>query len=204
MSDTPYKDISDAWAAETENEELQNLEDLRFSKMREYLSRIRYALTETPAENQLQADMYTQEALNLEFMLKDLLMLRREKIIRAAMEQRRPLGTMVLSEEELYNRLLRGFEGHSDFIREALTGMPSSTLKKPTEDTEDATPQEDVVDYVIVRFLRSIDDAIIGIDERTYGPFKKEDLLTIPLPNADAWAEDGTVVRVSIQGGGTD
>ena len=205
MSDTPYKDISNAWAAETENEELQNLEDLRFSKMREYLSKIRYALTETPAEKQLQADMYTQEALNLEFMLKDLLMLRREKIIRAAMEQRRPLGTMVLSEEELYNRLLRGFEGHSDFIRETLKGMPSSTLKKPTEDTEDATPQEDVVDYVIVRFLRSIDDAIIGIDERTYGPFKKEDLLTIPLVNIpDGWTEDGTVVRVSIQGGGTD
>ncbi|MFX1261051.1 MAG: hypothetical protein ACFFAZ_03100 [Promethearchaeota archaeon] len=204
MSDTPYKDISNAWAAETENEELQNLEDLRFSKMREYLSKIRYALTETPAENQLQADMYAQEALNLEFMLKDLLMLRREKIIRAAMEQRRPLGTMVLSEEELYSRLLRGFEGHSDFIREALTGTPSLTLKKPTEDTGNATPQEDVVDYVIVRFLRSIDEAIIGIDERTYGPFKKEDLLTIPLSNADPWTEDGIVVRVSIQGGGTD
>ena len=78
-------------------------------------------------------------------------------------------------------------------------------MKKPTEDTEDATPQEDVVDYVIVRFLRSIDDAIIGIDERTYGPFKKEDLLTIPLVNIpDGWTEDGTVVRVSIQGGGTD
>jgi DNA replication initiation complex subunit (GINS family) len=203
LSDTPYKDISDAWSAEKENQELQNLEDLRFSKMREYLSKVRYALTETPAENQLQADMYTQEALNLEFMLKDLLNLRREKIIRAAMDQRRPLGTMVLSEEELYNRLLRGFEGHSDFVKETLTGMPSSTLKQPTDDAGEAIPQEDVVDYVIVRFLRSIDDAIIGIDERTYGPFKKEDLTTIPLLNAEAWSEDGTVMRVSLHGGGT-
>ena len=201
MSDTMYKDISDAWAAETENEELQNLEDLRFSKMADYLSKIRYALTETLAENQLQADMYTQEALNLEFMLKDLLLMRRDKIIRAALAQRRPLGAMVLSEEELYNRLLRGFEGHSDFVGEALAGMPSSTLKQPTEAT---TSQEDVMDYVIVRFLRAIDNPIIGIDERTYGPFKKEDLITIPAANASVWLKDGTVVRVTTDGGGSD
>jgi DNA replication initiation complex subunit (GINS family) len=198
-----YKDINAAWAAETANDELQNLEDLRLSKMTEYLSKVRFALTETPAEKQLQADMYTQEALNLEFMLKDLLMLRRNKIIRAAMAQRKPLGAMVLSEEELYNRLLRGFEGHSNFVREALTGMPSSTMTRPTDGGE-VSPQEDVVDYVIVRFLRSIDDSIIGIDERTYGPFKKEDLITIPADNARVWLRDGTVVRVATDGGGSD
>ncbi|MHA2070368.1 MAG: DNA replication complex subunit Gins51 [Candidatus Thorarchaeota archaeon] len=203
MSNTLYKDINAAWAAETANDELQNLEDLRLSKMTEYLSKVRFALTETPAEKQLQADMYTQEALNLEFMLKDLLMLRRNKIIRAAMAQRKPLGAMVLSEEELYNRLLRGFEGHSNFVREALTGMPSSTLTRPTDGGE-VSPQEDVVDYVIVRFLRSIDDSIIGIDERTYGPFKKEDLITIPADNARVWLRDGTVVRVATDGGGSD
>ncbi len=196
-----YKDISDAWAAEIENKELQNLEDLRFSKMADYLSKIRYALTETLAENQLQADMYTQEALNLEFMLKDLLMMRRDKIIRAALAQRRPLGSMILSEEELYNRLLRGFEGHSDFVREALAGLSSSTLKHPTEAT---ASQEDVMDYVIVRFLRAIDNPIIGIDEVTYGPFKKEDLITIPAANARVWLKDGTVVRVTTNGGGRD
>lgn len=203
MSNTLYKDINAAWAAETANDELQNLEDLRLSKMTEYLSKVRFALTETPAEKQLQADMYTQEALNLEFMLKDLLMLRRNKIIRAAMAQRKPLGAMVLSEEELYNRLLRGFEGHSNFVREALTGMPSSTMTRPTDGGE-VSPQEDVVDYVIVRFLRSIDDSIIGIDERTYGPFKKEDLTTIPADNARVWLRDGTVVRVATDGGGSD
>ncbi|MFW9910847.1 MAG: hypothetical protein ACFFEU_00100 [Candidatus Thorarchaeota archaeon] len=203
MSDTPYKDINDAWAAEMENEELQNLEDRRLSKMAEYLSNIRYALTETPAEDQLQAEMYTQEALNLEYMLNDFLMMRREKIIRAAIAQRPPQGKMVLSEEELYNRLRRGFEGHSNFVREALTGIPSPPSKE-LPDGKEATPPKEVVDYVVVRFLRSIDDAIIGIDERTYGPFKKEDLLAIPFANAKVWLDDGTVVRVATDMGGTN
>ena len=203
MSEMPYKEISAAWTAEMENEELQDLEDLGLGKMTEYLSKIRYALTETPAENQLQADMYTQEALNLEFMLKDLLMMRREKIIRAALAQRKPLGRMSVSEEALYRELARGFEKHTDFVKEILTGMVTPTLKHPTDD-EEATSQEDVVDYFIVRFLRSIDDSIIGIDERTYGPFKKEDLLSIPAANAGVWLKDGTVVRVATDGGGTD
>jgi len=202
LSDTPYKDISAAWTAEVESEELQDLEDLRFGKMKEYLSKIRYNLTETPAENQLQADMYTQEALNLEFMLKDLLMMRREKIVRAALGQKSLFGKMMVSEELLYRSLQREFQGHSDFVKEALTGLSSPTSRK-LSDGKETIPQEDVVDYVIVRFLRSIDEAIIGIDEQTYGPFKKEDLAAIPLLNANAWSEDGTVVRVSIHGGGT-
>jgi DNA replication initiation complex subunit (GINS family) len=74
-------------------------------------------------------------------------------------------------------------------------------LKHPTEAT---TPQEDVMDYVIVRFLRAIDNPIIGIDEITYGPFKKEDLITIPTANARVWLKDGTVVRVTTTGGGSD
>lgn len=198
-----YNEISEAWQNEVETEELQDLEDLRLNKMVEYLSKVRYDLTETPAENHLQANLYTQEALNLEFMLKDLLMTRRTKILRAALTQRRPLGNMVLSEEELYNRLLRGFEGHEDFVRESLAGMPSSPLKRPADD-DIANVEEDGVEYVLVRFMRSIDEAFLGLDESTYGPFKKEDLATIPAANARVWLRDGTVVRVMSDGGGQE
>lgn len=203
MSDSMYDEISEAWLNEVETEDLQNLEDLRLNKMVEYLSKVRYELTETPAENQLQANLFSREALNLEFMLKDLLVTRRTKILKAALTQRRPLGSMVLSEEELYNRLLRGFEGHEDFVRESVAGMPSSPLKRP-KDEEEIMGEDDGVEYVLVRFTRSIDEAFLGLDESTYGPFKKEDLATIPAANARIWLRDGTVVRVTSDGGGQD
>ena len=197
-----YNDIESAWEQETVNESLQNLEDLKLSRMVSYLSEVRVSLAKTKAEDQLQADLLAQEALNIEFMLNDLLLLRQDKILKAALAQRRPIGTMTLAEEEFYNRLLRGVEGHQEFVKGALTGTPPSTTKRSTrkkrkkgEDKSDV-PAEEATEYVLVRFLRPIKDAFMGLDEATYGPFKKEDIATIPTENARALLRDGTATRV--------
>lgn len=197
-----YSDIESAWEQETANENLQDLEDLKLSRMVSYLSEVRASLAKTKAEDQLQADLFAQEALNVEFMLNDLLLLRQNKILKAALAQRRPIGSMTLAEEEFYNRLQRGVEGHQEFIKGALTGTPPSTIKQSTRkkrkksDDKSDEPPEEAADYILVRFLRPIKDAFMGLDEATYGPFKKEDIATIPTENARAWLLDGTIIRV--------
>ena len=190
-----YDMISAAWEAETGNEELQSLNDLQLTKMTEYLSKVRFELTETAAGNQLQADLLSQEALNLEFMIKDLLMVRRSKIVKAALEQTKPSGELTLSEEEFYNRLVRGIDGHLESVNESLTGLPSPTPKQSGAEIG-ASEVYDEVEYVVVKFVNPIEDAFLGMDEATYGPFKKQDLARIPFANAKQWLQDGTVVRV--------
>ncbi|MHA2360326.1 MAG: hypothetical protein ACXAB6_00140 [Candidatus Thorarchaeota archaeon] len=130
MSNQDINSIQKAWEEENESEELRNLEDLRLSEMISYLSKLRLSLAETPAENQLQAELFTQEALNLEYMLKDLLILRREKILTSVLVRKKPLGIMVLAEEEFYNRILRGIDGHLEFIENSVVGTPISTTKR--------------------------------------------------------------------------
>ena len=100
-----YDDIRKTWEDEKNNDALQNLEDLRLSKMVAYLSSVRHLLAETPSENSIQVDLLTQEGLNIEFMLRDFLMLRRTKIMNAVLGQEKPAGSMTLAEEEFYNRL---------------------------------------------------------------------------------------------------
>ncbi|MFW9943389.1 MAG: hypothetical protein ACFFB7_00160 [Candidatus Sifarchaeia archaeon] len=195
MSKSMYNLISAAWEAETGSEELQSLNDLQLTKMTEFLSKVRFELTETAAGNQLQADLLSQEALNLEFMLRDLLMLRRNKIVKAALAQTKPPGELTLSEEEFYNRLVRGIDGHLESVNESLTGMPSHAPKY-SEGEFGASEAYDEVEYVVVKFVNPIEDAFLGMDEATYGPFKKQDLARIPFANAKQWLQDGTVVRV--------
>lgn len=190
-----YNLISAAWEAETGSEELQSLNDLQLTKMTEFLSKVRFELTETAAGNQLQADLLSQEALNLEFMLRDLLMLRRNKIVKAALAHTKPPGELTLSEEELYNRLVRGIDGHLESVNESLTGMPSPAPKH-SEGEFGESEAYDEVEYVVVKFVNPIEDAFLGMDEATYGPFKKQDLARIPFANAKQWLQDGTVVRV--------
>ncbi len=209
MSDMNYNGIKSAWEDETEKEALQDLADLRLSKMIQYLSSVRLSLAATSADEPLQADILTQEALNLEFMLEDLLALRRDKIVKSALAGRRPTGDMTLTEEELYNRAQRAFDGHSEFMKESLTGLvssqPKARSKKDKEDREGteavSVKAPDEMDYVVVRFLRPIDDAFMGLDELTYGPFKKEDVATIPTANARIWLRDGTAARVVLEDG---
>ncbi len=201
MSDFDYTDIETTWKKEIENEGLQDLGDLRLSKMVSYLSNVRLALASIDAEERTQADILTQEALNIEFMLEDLLKLRKQKILKSAMAGHRPRGDMTLSEEEFYNRFQRALDGHTEFIKESLAGSPSPTKKKKKKkkDTKKEEPERlsdsDVIDYITVRFARAIEEPFMGLDEKTYGPFKKEDIVMIPAANASLWLRDGTVIR---------
>ena len=198
MSDLGYDDIKSAWEKEIENEGLQDLGDLRLSKMVSYLSSVRLSLASTDAEKRIQADMLTQEALNLEFMIEDLLNLRRQKILKAVISGHRPRGDMTLSEEELYNRSQRALDGHSEFVKDSLSGSKPKRKKKSSEKLKKSKtpPESETVEFVTVRFLRTISDAFLGLDEKTYGPFKKEDVAMIPAANARTWLRDGTIVRI--------
>ena len=198
MSDLGYDDIKSAWENEIDNEGLQDLGDLRLSKMIDYLSSVRLSLTSTDAEKRIQADMLTQEALNLEFMIGDLLNLRRQKILKAVISGHRPRGDMTLAEEELYNRAQRALDGHSEFVKDSLAGSKPKKKKKSSDEGKKSKtpPESETVEFVTVRFLRPISDAFIGLDEKTYGPFKKEDVAMIPAANARAWLRDGTIIRI--------
>ncbi|MGY5871994.1 MAG: hypothetical protein RTV72_07125 [Candidatus Thorarchaeota archaeon] len=203
MSEITYDDIRSAWEDETSNEALQNLADLRLSKMVSYLSKIRLELASTNADDVLQADLLTQEALNIEFMLKDLLDHRRNKILQAALSNRKPTGDMTLSEEGFYKDVQRALDNHTEFVKESLLGStPRSrpkdkkgkATKKKHEDTTDEDNEE--IDYIVVRFLRPIKEPFMGLDEKTHGPFEKEDVAKIPAANVRIWLRDGTATRI--------
>ena len=197
MSDLGYDDVKSAWENELENEGLQDLGDLRLSKMIAYLSSVRLSLATTDAEKRIQADMLTQEALNLEFMIEDLLNLRRQKILKSVISGHRPRGDMTLAEEELYNRAQRAFDGHSEFVKDSLAGSKPKKKKTSEDVKKSETPSDsETIEYVTVRFLRQISDAFLGLDEKTYGPFKKEDVAMIPAANARTWLRDGTIIRI--------
>jgi DNA replication initiation complex subunit (GINS family) len=198
-----YDAIRTAWEDETSSEALRNLADLRLSKMVAYLSKIRLELASTNADDILQSDLLTQEALNIEFMLKDLLDYRRSKILKAALSNRRPTGDMTLAEEEFYKDTQRALDSHAEFVKESLSGFnlqskPRDKKRDPTKKkSTDSLDEDDAdIDYIMVRFLRPIKEPFMGLDERTHGPFEKEDVAKIPAANVRIWLRDGTATRI--------
>ncbi len=196
MSNIGYNQIQQAWEEEKDSEKLQNLEDLKLSKMTGYLSSIREQLAKTPSDNKLQVDLFQEEGISIEFMLKDLLMLRRQKILNTILNSEQQKGNMTLAEEDFYNRIKKAVEEHFRFIDEAIIGKPTATITR-SQDSETVRPKdESTTEYVMVRFLKPVEEAFVGLDEVVYGPFQKEDIATIPTANARKWLTDGIVVRV--------
>ena len=105
---------------------------------------------------------------------------------------------MTLAEEELYNRAQRALDGHTEFVKDSLAGSKPKKKKKTSDDVKKSKTSSTIetVEYVTVRFLRPINDAFLGLDEKTYGPFKKEDVAMIPAANTRTWLRDGTVIRI--------
>lgn len=204
MSEINYNDIRTAWEDEISNEGLQDLADLRLSKMISYLSKVRLELASTNADNVLQADLLTQEALNVEFMLKDLLDYRRNKILKAALSDRKPTGDMTLTEEGFYKTIQRAFDSHTEFVKDSLSGAsPKQKSKekkgktaKKKQDDHILEEETDDIDYVVVRFLRPIEEQFMGLDEKTHGPFEKESVAKLPAANVRIWLRDGTASRI--------
>ena len=51
---------------------------------------------------------------------------------------------------------------------------------------------------VVIRILQDIEEEIVGIDLKNYGPFKKEDIATIPEKNAMLLIEKNVAMPVKL------
>jgi len=192
LSEIGYNEISKSWQEEMSTDSLLDLADLRLSKMVSYLSKVRLQLASVGPDNKLQATLLTQEALNLEFMLEDLLLIRRRKILDLVIKGRRPAADMTLDEEDFFKLILTAFTNHKEFVRTSLAGTKKMAKADPAVDEE--SPLE--IEYVTVRFLKDVETAFMGLDGQEHGPFKKEDIAMIPTDNALNWLRNGTVARV--------
>jgi hypothetical protein len=202
LPESNYEKIRNIWTVELDNDHLQDLDDLQLSEMIDYLSSVRLKLAETSAEEQIHFNLLTQEALNLEFMIQDLLVLRRDKITKAVFRQRHPMGRMTSAEKEFYNCYLNGFDSHKGYVDELLAGNPLPTISiepqklKMSIGKENSDTASTKLEYILVQFLKPVDIPFLGLDEVTYGPYEVGQIATIPYANARTWLRDGTVTRI--------
>ena len=140
----------------------------------------------------------------------------------AALEPHTIQGRLALKEREIVTRLLRELKEarlqklvsvakrHGDMDTTGLTDE-EKTLVKGIEDsmkafgqekqepvrTEDATSEE-TTELSVVRFLQDIPE-IVGTDLKIYGPYKKEDVGSLPDQNARALVKQGAAKEIEVR-----
>lgn len=172
-----YSDLYKAWKSEKSTTVPQPLPHDFYQRTAMYLKGITDEMSSTDAHT-IQGRLLVREKEMTERLLDELKKARLQKILLAA-QNRIPLQSADLTEEEII--VING-------IRQSLSSLGQ------------LQPQENLSDeLIVVRFLQDIPE-IVGVDLRIYGPFKKEDVASLPTSNAHALERQGAVREIQVRG----
>jgi len=180
-----YDELFEAWKKEKMNEEIQPLPKDFYKRLTEYIRKIREEQRMLD-EKTVKGNLMKKEEENVRKMVEELIQTRHDKIIQIAREGRIPPTTNLTEEEENWFRdsSLR-FESFKKFIEKILQGR----LEKVENDLKG--------EFLVVRILREIPE-IIGADMKTYGPFKPEDIASLPAENARILIKQGAAMEIEV------
>jgi len=178
-----YDELYVAWRKEKENVELQPLPKDFFGRLAQYVKKLKEE-GRMLDERTVRARLLQRESKNVRKLCEELIRLRREKVLNSVMAG----GTLAKDsltddEEKLWRDMAALGESYLNFLKGVLSGRLSSVMV------------EERAKKRVLRFLQEV-PAIIGVDMKPYGPFKPEDVATVPIENAKVLVKQGLAVEV--------
>jgi DNA replication factor GINS len=153
-----YDELCHAWKSEIEKTELEKLPPDFYSKIADYMKRLREE-GRMLDKRTLKTSLLKKEMQNARVMIQRLIQTRYRKIVgKMAKGEDIVQDAMTPEEKTIYSKVLASSEGVHLLIE--------------TEHKRAA-----------LRLLKEV-PAVIGSDMKTYGPFKIEDVATVPTENA--------------------
>ncbi|MEM2910918.1 MAG: hypothetical protein QW146_00245 [Candidatus Bathyarchaeia archaeon] len=178
-----YNQLYAIWKKELETPELQKLPKDFYSEISSYLKKLREEgrmLDKKTAK----AKLLETEMKNVKLMVHGLMWLRYKKLVKKTSEgQKLPLESLTTQEEKTFTEFLSFAEVYRNLVKTVLQGH-GPELKVEFKHKR-----------VVLRFLSEIPE-IMGVDVKTYGPFKAEDIGSIPVENAKILIERGLAEKV--------
>jgi DNA replication factor GINS len=182
-----YDELCETWRKEKENDDVQILSKDFFSRLTQYVKRLKEEsrmLDEKTARGRLIA----QETKNAKRLSEELILLRLEKLVKKTMAGKQiAKEALTEKEEKVHGEISASVEAHQNFLKGVLSGNQSRFEVKVEEKKKR-----------IVRFLREV-PTIIGTDMKMYGPFKPEDVASLPVENARTLVKQELAVEIEIK-----
>lgn len=180
-----YKELYEAWNREVENIELQRLSSGFYSQIANYFRRLKEE-GRMLDKRSVKARLLRNEIQNVKRMVRELVNARHRKLVEKAVKgEKIPSDFLTDEEKRVYNGVLPFAEEFQNFADKIFQGYA------PKVDVE----QE--LEKGVVRFLQDV-PAIIGGDMETYGPFKAEDVASLPVENCKILVNQGLAESVEV------
>ena len=196
-----YYLLLDYWKKEKNNNDIQPLPEGFFDQISAYSKRLKEEKRKSDS-SLLIGKIIDKEKLHVDSMINNLWEIRLENIVKAELDVKsvEPLN-LTNDEKKLQVDLRRLIASHNQSLKQLLIGRDtikdtvSPLVYQPVTSSVKVEKQE--INYKVVRFLQAL-PAIMGIDLKTYGPFKIEDVATLPAQNAENLIRKGIAKVVEI------
>ena len=180
-----YNELYEIWKQELENLDLGRLPPDFYSRIADYLRRIKEE-SRMLDKKTVKASLLKIEMRNVKRMLRELTRIRYKKLIRKITNNEKvSLDILTVEEQKIYSEASPLTETYQSFVENLLRG---NVLKMDVGRGHKRA---------VLRFLKEV-PAIIGADMKTYGPFKVEDVASLPVENAKILAKQGLAERVEV------
>ncbi len=177
-----YEDLYKAWKMEKENADIQALPRDFYAKLAEYVKKMRKE-SRMLDKKTTKGRLMERELRNVNMMVEGLIRLRYEKALERTMKEKTVPKGILMEEEKLQGEILPSAEAYEALLKSVLRGSLTRVERKGQQR------------QMVVRFLREV-PAIIGSDMKPYGPFKVEDVASLPVENARILIRQGAALEV--------
>jgi DNA replication factor GINS len=189
-----YNELYTAWRREVEESPLGKLPPDFYLKISDYIKRLKEEKA-LPDKKSVKLNLLDHESKNVAFMLEELLSTRYRKLLETISQNQALPSELLTVEEAKMCESFVSFAGvYQKFTRELLQGQSiQPALQVATVQSEPETGHK----RATLRFTKAI-PAIIGADMKPYGPFKVEDVASLPVENAKMLVKQGLAVMVDV------
>jgi DNA replication initiation complex subunit (GINS family) len=190
-----YDELYAAWRLEVENGELGSLPSDFYSRVADYLRRIKEE-NKMMDKKSVKTTLLEHEMANAAHMTKELISTRYRKLLKMILAGRAvPSDSLASEEQKLYGGVLPSAEAYRKFEAGILEGQ---LVKINVEASAQPSELSMVHTRVTLRFLKPV-PSIIGADMKSYGPFLVEDVASVPVENAKILVKQGLAKQVELQ-----
>ena len=181
--------IYKAWKKEKENPKIQPLDKHFFAELSLYLKDLKDEIELLDGKTLL-AHLAIEKQKNMVKIVIDLIHIRYTKISTILFNSEQvPSNYLTTEEDIIYNSISVTMDQIKRIIRKILKGQnPNIKEIKRIDESK----------ILVIRFLKDI-PAIVGLNMKTYGPFKVEDVVSLPTENAETLIKRGVAVKIETQ-----
>ena len=197
--DDQYKHIIQLWRNERKTVELLEVKGSMYSTIRQLISNLEKEVKKIDSEDKVSVKIINTRIERLNRILRDLTKLRTHKIIHAIFNEELSTKGLAAEELDLVNSLQRNFDDHNKrcILGEAIMNFSAKTSADIGKKSTDMK-----FDFMTIRLLEDIPEIVDATakedDIKSFGPFKKEDVVKLPITYAKALIMKNAADRVDL------